>query len=430
MIAAQTSLHHVLAAAAKAAERHGTWALLGFSEDVGAVDPRAVFAAAGAVRTFWRPPDAPAMVTSGHWQGGGPETLPESLRRHPHIGTPPILTAAIPFDTERTGGPWTDFSFGLRLPRHVLRGRTLTSYAIVSGQSDLDALEDGMARERQALLAGREPRARAVGPAGSPHCQPFEPVVRRCLAALSARGLRKVVPARAVTIPGRWDADTVLRRLDDAAHCTVFATQWGANLCFLGATPEWLARVDGGTAQVSCLAGTASRGAAPEEDDALGRALLADGKNRREHTLVLEMIRAALCDLPVETAAEPELLRLPHLQHLSSPVRVRCGDILDLARRLHPTPAVAGLPVAAALDLLRAVEPFDRGGYGGLVGWVDMDGNGELAVAIRSALLTPDKAIAYAGCGVVPGSDPVAEARESRLKLRTILSALGLPYGP
>jgi len=427
VIETEQSLGRLLEEAAELAEREGTWALVGFSEDVGDVDPLAAFAAAGMLRTFWRPPDTPAMVTSGTWMYGWSDTLPSTLRDHPQVGSPPVLTAAIPFDLRRVGGPWHGFQFGLRLPRHVLHGRMLTSYAIVSSRRDLDALADGIMRYRRHLLSGWAAHNRNRGPTGSPRWQTFEPAVRACLAAMPERGLRKVVPARAVEIPGRWDEETVLRRLDAAQpHCTVFADQRGTDHYFLGATPEWLARVHQGHAHVSCLAGTAPRGVTPEEDHALGAALLADPKNRVEHALVLEMIREALHDLPVLEAESPQLMRLPHLQHLSTPLQVRDANILDLALRLHPTPAVAGLPVRDAMDLLREVESFDRGGYAGLVGWVDLAGNGELAVALRSALLHDGCATLYAGCGVVPGSLPADEARESRLKLRPVLDALGV----
>jgi isochorismate synthase EntC len=98
--------------------------------------------------------------------------------------------------------------------------------------------------------------------------------------------------------------------------------------------------------------------------------------------------------------------------------------ILDLVARLHPTPAVGGSPRPEALELIRRRERLDRGWYAGPVGWLDRHGEGEFAVAIRSALLRGGEARLFAGCGIVGGSDSRSEYQESRLKLRAMLGAL------
>ena len=98
--------------------------------------------------------------------------------------------------------------------------------------------------------------------------------------------------------------------------------------------------------------------------------------------------------------------------------------VIELAERLHPTPAAGGLPRQAALPLIRSYEGFDRGWYAGPVGWVDARGEGEFAVAIRSALLRGNEAVLYAGCGIVAGSEPEREYEESCLKMRPMLWAL------
>ena len=130
----------------------------------------------------------------------------------------------------------------------------------------------------------------------------------------------------------------------------------------------------------------------------------------------------------MEVPGAPRLLRLGNVQHLWTPVtaRARAGQsVLDLVTRLHPTPAVCGAPRAAALRLIRELEGLDRGWYAGPVGWVDARGEGEFVVGLRSALLRGGEATLYAGCGIVGESDPEEEYRESELKLRPVLSALG-----
>jgi isochorismate synthase len=209
----------------------------------------------------------------------------------------------------------------------------------------------------------------------------------------------------------------------------VFAVVRGGRW-FLGATPERLVRVRHGEVSAMALAGSAPRGQSPEDDRRFGEALLASAKDRVEHAIVVEMVRHSLsgaCDA-VSVAEAPALLKVSNVQHLHTPIaaRLRGGStIFDLIERLHPTPAVGGVPRAAALDWLRRREGLDRGWYAGPIGWIDGRHEGEFAVAIRSALLSRDEALLYAGCGIVAGSDPDAEYGESQLKLRAVLAALG-----
>jgi menaquinone-specific isochorismate synthase len=97
---------------------------------------------------------------------------------------------------------------------------------------------------------------------------------------------------------------------------------------------------------------------------------------------------------------------------------------LDLVAALHPTPAVAGEPRKEALDAIDELEPFERGRYAGPVGWVDADGDGEWAIALRCAELRGDRAVLYAGAGIVAGSDPLLELDETERKFRAFLDSL------
>jgi isochorismate synthase len=190
-----------------------------------------------------------------------------------------------------------------------------------------------------------------------------------------------------------------------------------------------LVRVEGTRIQATCLAGSAPRGASEGEDQRLGEALLASGKERHEHALVLDALRDALAPVCRElTIPEaPVLLQTRNIQHLHTPLEGVLADsatVLELVELLHPTPASAGLPRAGALALLRTQEAFDRGWYAGPVGWMDRTGSGEFVVAIRSALVAEQEASLYAGCGIVAGSDPDQEYAESSLKLMPMLWAL------
>ncbi|RAU95221.1 isochorismate synthase, partial [Mycobacterium colombiense] len=162
-------------------------------------------------------------------------------------------------------------------------------------------------------------------------------------------------------------------------------------------------------------------------------ALAASAKNRHEHQLVIETIRAALeplCD-ELSIAAEPQLSSTAAVWHLCTPIGGRLRETsttaIDLALALHPTPAVGGVPTKAAMRLIAELEG-DRGFYAGAVGWCDSRGDGRWVVSLRCAQLSADRrvALARAGGGIVAESDPDDEVAETTTKFGTILHALGV----
>ncbi len=140
------------------------------------------------------------------------------------------------------------------------------------------------------------------------------------------------------------------------------------------------------------------------------------------------------CGAAIDVPDTPVVEHFGSLAHLVTPI---CGTLLDggdgaptaldLARRLHPTPAVGGTPTEAALDAIRRLEPFDRGPYAGAVGWVDARGDGAFAVALRGAELDGTRALLRAGAGIVAGSDPESEWAETVIKFEPMLRALVVP---
>jgi len=242
----------------------------------------------------------------------------------------------------------------------------------------------------------------------------------------------KAVLARRVIFRADADLDVVaaLRHLAlTAPESTTFAfVREGTT--FLGATPERLVRTVGRSFETVAIAGSAARGRDAAEDARLAAALLASEKDREEHAVVVDMLRASLGPI-VETlriADAPAILPLRHVQHLVTPVTGTTrdeGGLLALAHCLHPTPAVGGTPRDIALALIEEHEGFDRGWYAGPIGWLGADGDGELMVALRSGLVEGTTATLFAGCGIVADSDPAREWEESRLKLRTMIAALG-----
>jgi menaquinone-specific isochorismate synthase len=256
--------------------------------------------------------------------------------------------------------------------------------------------------------------------------------VGAALAEIARGDYRKIVLARArrLTASEAFHPLAVLNHLREGfPDCFAFSVANGRGPSFIGAGPERLVRVAGGRLHTEALAGTAPRGRSASEDAAFGRALLHNEKDLREQQLVLESVRRRLADLEVrlEHPPQPRLRVLSNLQHLHTPVagEVPAGvHILDLVERLHPTPAVGGTPRAAACAALRRLEPFARGLYAGPLGWVDHRGGGEFFVGLRSALIDGATATAYAGAGIVAGSEPAAEFAETELKFRALLDGL------
>ena len=255
--------------------------------------------------------------------------------------------------------------------------------------------------------------------------------VEAALREIADGGFEKVVLARSISVSEKGDYDPcalldTLRR----AHptCAIFAVA-RPGVVFLGATPECLVRLVDGRVETASVAGSAPRGRSPEEDLELGRQLRESKKEQTEHAFVVRALCDALtpyCDA-LEVRESPRLMRLQDIQHLETPItghlRAR-RSILELLGSVHPTPAIAGAPREAALEWLNANENLDRGWYSGPIGFADSQGGGEFYAALRSAVLRGNEARLFAGAGVVDGSDPEAELRETRLKLRAMLAPL------
>jgi isochorismate synthase len=255
--------------------------------------------------------------------------------------------------------------------------------------------------------------------------------VEAALREIADGGFEKVVLARSISVSEKGDYDPcalldTLRR----AHptCAIFAVA-RPGAVFLGATPECLVRLVDGRVETASVAGSAPRGRSPEEDLELGRQLRESKKEQTEHAFVVRALCDALtphCDA-LDVREAPRLMRLQDIQHLETPItgHLRAHrSVLELLGSVHPTPAVAGAPREAALEWLNANEKLDRGWYSGPIGFADSQGGGEFYAALRSAVLRGSEARLFAGAGVVDGSDPEAELRETRLKLRAMLAPL------
>jgi len=257
----------------------------------------------------------------------------------------------------------------------------------------------------------------------------WEKAVGQAVERINAGELDKVVLARDVVahVEGEVDSRLLLDRL-----ARDYPTCWTFNVADLvGATPELLVRRTGDLVTSRVLAGTVRRRGDSAEDQGLAQALLASDKDLAEHAYAVRSVAKALAthctdmDLP----ESPGVLELANVQHLATDVTGRLADdasLLSLAASLHPTAAVCGTPTERALAVIGELEGMSRDRYAGPVGWFDARGDGEFGIALRCGLVDRDAGTvrAFAGCGIVAGSDPERELAESRAKLIPMKSAL------
>ncbi len=333
----------------------------------------------------------------------------------------------------------------LIVPRTVIGrhgGRTWITRIVDAGSSGASVGDPAGGVPADGVVADGVPAPTALGPhwagtlgPGAQTAQGYQASVREALAAIADARYGKVVLAR--DLVGTVPAGSDLRRLVRALS-TEYPDTWAFAVDgLIGASPETLVTAQDGVVTARVLAGTAARGA-DAVTDARAAASLADSpKDNDEHAFAVRSVVASLAPHTTALDAEggPFILELPNLFHLATDVRARLSDgasALDLAAALHPTAAVAGTPTAAAIAAIRELEPFDRGRYAGPVGWIDGHGNGEWAIALRCAQFDvtgtgsgqPIPLTAYAGAGIVAGSDPEAELLETRVKFRPIVDAL------
>jgi len=329
--------------------------------------------------------------------------------------------------------PWTGFGDAwFALPRWTYTNDGWLVLAVDAREARNDARwHDELAAFRVGPFAGAfaqrpQPAMTRIEPGDA---ELWRDSVRAITSAIARGDYAKVVAARRalVTLAGDARPADLLAELD-ARHgeCARLLVRPPNAATLVAATPERLVRVAGTHVECDALAGSQPRS---DRDDA--SALLASGKDRREHALVVDAIVTALTGLGarVDAKGEPGIRTLRHVLHLHTPITATLAEkrhVLELVAALHPTPAMGGTPTELATEWIAEHEPA-RGWYASPVGWFDLDGNGEFAVAIRCGLLTGDRVNVWAGAGIVAGSDPDRELAETDVKLRAMLGALGVP---
>ena len=202
----------------------------------------------------------------------------------------------------------------------------------------------------------------------------------------------------------------------------------------IGATPELLVRLSKSLVTSRVLAGTIRKTGNEDRDLALAASLAKSSKDLEEHEYAVRSVADALAPFCSSTNVpeSPFVLHLSNVMHLATDVTgvlndsAKQADIFTLIQQLHPSAAVCGTPTSAAKKFIIDFEKMNRERYAGPVGWIDANGDGEIAIALRCGQLSQDnKSIRiFAGCGVVAGSDPANELAESQAKLMPMRTAL------
>ncbi|HSH46075.1 MAG TPA: isochorismate synthase [Longimicrobiales bacterium] len=369
----------------------------------------------------------------------------------------PRLFGGFAFQEGRAAGPWEPFGDSrFLLPRLLYvrhrsaghngnhggppRDQAMLTLAVaaeapggVMVEAELQRLAAALSPRQSVVDAGSAPVPAARLPEGATTETAWADAVDSIHQQIRNGAVEKVVAARrsVLRLQRPADAAAVLRRLarDNAGEVRFALRHGGAT--FLGAAPERLIARAGDTVRTEAIAGSMGTGPGAGAGSDARERLLASAKDTAEHRYVVDAIATALAPLcdALDYPYHPDVRRLRHVVHLRTPFEGRLRQpvhVLDLVERLHPTPAVGGTPTTAALEWIARHEPVDRGWYAAPMGWFDADGNGDFVVALRSGLLSGNRAYLYAGAGIVRDSKAAPEFAETETKLRTMMDALGI----
>jgi anthranilate synthase component 1 len=207
------------------------------------------------------------------------------------------------------------------------------------------------------------------------------------------------------------------------------------DLTIVGASPETLVSVGNGRIVSNPIAGTCPRGSSPVEDRRLAGEMLADGKERAEHTMLVDLarndVRRVAAPGSVRVQEFMNVLKYSHVQHIESTVTGRLAedrDAFDAVRAAFPAGTLSGAPKIRAMEIIDDLEARPRGPYGGGLGYVSWQDDADFAIVIRTGTVEDldesQRITVRAGAGIVADSDPAAEYEETESKMDGVLTAL------
>lgn len=198
----------------------------------------------------------------------------------------------------------------------------------------------------------------------------------------------------------------------------------------VGSSPEILARLEGDTVTVRPIAGTRPRGKTPEQDVALAQELLADPKELAEHLMLIDLGRNDIGRVAqngtVKLTDKMVIERYSHVMHIVSNVdaKLKSGlTAMDVLKATFPAGTVSGAAKVRAMEIIDELEPTKRGIYAGAVGYLGFNGDMDVAIALRTAVVKDNTLYVQAGAGIVADSVPDSEWQETLNKARAVLRA-------
>ena len=304
-------------------------------------------------------------------------------------------------------------------------------------QRRLDAMQDRLAQPTEARLDDVD---LGVVPEPAPRSTPeeFVAAVERSKQFIRDGDVFQVVISQRFDLEVTaepLDVYRVLRTLNPSPYMYLLslAAPDGDDYFIVGSSPEALVKVEQQRVYSHPIAGSRPRGETPERDVDLATELRADEKEQAEHLMLVDLARNDLqkvC-LPgtVEVTEFMQVERFSHIMHLVSSVE---GDLrpgatpIDVFRATFPAGTLSGAPKPRALEIIDELEPAQRGVYGGVVGYFGFAGDADLAIAIRTTLISGGIARVQAGAGLVADSDPLSEHEESKNKAAAPLRAVAV----
>jgi anthranilate synthase component 1 len=314
---------------------------------------------------------------------------------------------------------------------------TLVVHADVDSAPDRRRAEQRLdAIERQLAEPAVLPRAPLSHAAQTPAFEssfgevPFKRAVERIKEYIAAGDVMQVVPSQRLSAPFHVEPVSLyrtLRRLNPSPY--LFCMHLDDHHV-VGSSPEILVRVEDGEVTVRPIAGTRVRGKNEAEDQALENELLADPKEIAEHLMLIDLGRNDVGRVAqtgsVRLTEKMIIERYSHVMHIVSNVTGKLKPEFDALAALaaaFPAGTLSGAPKVRAMEIIEELEPVKRGIYGGAVGYLGWDGNMDMAIAIRTAVIKDGQLHVQAGCGVVADSVPQSEWEETLNKAKAVMRA-------
>ena len=358
-----------------------------------------------------------------------------------NVLTTPIICCSAKFDPNNSSLLWNEFEpLRLHIPEFLLAFQEEKSIGYYNFIYDVDYNIDSLSDKLSIYLQNYSDytteessslniKATINSKPGDDDFLSWSDITLKVLTILKSDDVDKLVLSRAYCFGFnnqiKWDS--LLQKLHERfPDCYLFFIKKNSSI-FFGSSPEMFLKVSNNSAEVESVAGSAARGEKTESDYELEKFLKTSEKNHQEHLFVSDFITSILIKYSnnVRVIEEKQIRKLDNIQHLITRISAELDsneNLFELIDSLFPTPAVCGVPKEKAINLIRKIEAYDRGLYSGLVGLFDFEGNCELAVSIRSALVKDNLVTAFAGAGLVKDSNPQEEFLETNLKLNTILS--------